>query len=114
MTSHFGDLEVADAFDSDNEIAVEIEYKTVYLPSTQVARLRDHLTGLLGDAPAAATSAPAPAGMTRAEALKNAEDTVGRLAPSTNARGYSDGVAPLSARTDAILSLARFLMNASA
>lgn len=47
--------------------------------------------------------------MGRAEALKVAEETVDRLAPKTNARGYTDGTAPLKERVAAILELAAFL-----
>lgn len=54
--------------------------------------------------------------MTRVEALKFAEDLVSRLAPTTNARGYSypaDGVSPLDARVSAILCIAEFLIGDS-
>jgi hypothetical protein len=47
--------------------------------------------------------------VTRTEALKIAEDLVTKLAPATNARGYAEGVAPLSQRVDAILRLAEYL-----
>lgn len=47
--------------------------------------------------------------MTRAEALKAAEDLITRLSPSTNARGYADGTASLSDRVTAILRVADFL-----
>lgn len=49
--------------------------------------------------------------MTREEALKVAEETVDRLAPKTNARGYADGTAPLKERIAAILEIAAFLLG---
>lgn len=52
--------------------------------------------------------------MTRAEALNLAEETVTRLAPATNARGYLDGAAPLRERVASILEVAEFLMRGEA
>ncbi len=50
--------------------------------------------------------------MTRTEALAVATETVNKLAPPTNARGYPDGAAPLRERGDLILRMAEFLCSA--
>ncbi|MFC0623798.1 hypothetical protein [Kribbella deserti] len=47
--------------------------------------------------------------MTRAEALAVATETVNKLAPPTNARGYTDGASPLRERGDLIIRMAEFL-----
>lgn len=105
----FGDLRVAEQFDSDDDLQMGGEY----VPRGDAEDLYDFLGGLLGKVTPTPQSATAP-GMSRAEALKLAEDTVGRMAPTINVRGYSDGIAPLGQRTEAILSLARFLMASGA
>jgi len=48
--------------------------------------------------------------MTRAEALKIAEELVSRLAPTTNGRGYLEGTAKLGERVEAILRVADYLV----
>ena len=49
----FEELEVAEYFDSDDELSVEIERYSgttlVYLPRSEVRRLREHLTKVLED-----------------------------------------------------------------
>lgn len=104
----FGAINVGDRFDSDDDLDLD---GIGYVSRADVRRFRDHLNGLLGDTATATSTAPRPLAMPPAEALKAAEETVGRQAPATNARGYSDGVAPLRERMDAILRVADFLMK---
>ncbi|RLK22622.1 hypothetical protein DER29_0459 [Micromonospora sp. M71_S20] len=117
----FGDaFDIDDGFDRDDEVEFRISGNgSVYLGRRDVRDVRDHLTALLGDAPAgspmATQPAPAPAsGLSRAEALKLAEETVTRLAPATNARGYADGTASLTDRVAAILRTADYLTGGTA
>lgn len=50
--------------------------------------------------------------MTRAEALTMATETVEKIQPGTNSRGYAEtNAARLSERTSAVLRIAEFLMN---
>ncbi|MFI7069568.1 hypothetical protein [Micromonospora sediminicola] len=107
-------IAVGHGLDADGELRMEVD--GTYYTREDVAALRDHLTAVLGDGPTATptlTVDPEYGGLTRAEALKLAEETVTRLAPATNARGYSDGTAPLDARMSAILRTARYLMKES-
>ncbi|MFD6638309.1 hypothetical protein ACFWDN_21110 [Micromonospora chalcea] len=107
-------ITIAGRLDADGELRMEVDGS--YYDRADVLALRDHLTAALGDGPTAAPSLavdPEYGGLTRAEALKLAEETVSRLAPATNGRGYSDGVAPLDARMNAILRTARYLMKES-
>lgn len=113
-----GDLSVNRAFDHDDELFLALDDAGVYLKRVEVTALRDHLTAVLGEDvphlgdPARLTQVPTEApGMSRAEALKLAEETVTRLAPATNARGYADGTAPLTDRVNAILRTAAYLMK---
>lgn len=49
--------------------------------------------------------------MTRADAFKAAEEIVDRIAPKTNARGYSDGCLTPAARITEILRVAAWLLG---
>ncbi|MFG3715782.1 hypothetical protein [Micromonospora sp. NPDC047730] len=107
-------LSVGETFDADGELRIDGDY----MERAEVVKLRDHLTALLGDAPAVPTGPLTVAAgygrLTRAEALKLAEETVTRLAPATNARGYADGTAKLAERMDAILRTADYLTGGRA
>lgn len=57
MTFLCGSIEVADAFDSDDELRFSITYgNSTYLPRAVVRSLRDHLSAVLGDAGASGLS----------------------------------------------------------
>ncbi len=101
----FGHLSIGDRWDSDDELTID----GAYFGRSVIRGIRDHLSQLLGDAPT--PYQPRSLAMPSTEALKLAEETVGRLAPATNARGYTDGTAPLRERADVILRLADFLMK---
>lgn len=107
MTRHFGDVSVGESFDADDDLMIKGEW----LKRDDVRELRDHLTAVLGDAQALASGAVVAPLMPPAEALKAAEETVTRLAPAANTRGFPDGTAPLRERMDAILRIAAFLMT---
>lgn len=49
--------------------------------------------------------------MTRDEALCKAIELVDKIAPSTNARGYTDGTAKLAERGQMILALAALMVT---
>jgi len=105
------DMNVRDHFDEDDDLRFEIDGESAYLNRRDVRALRDFLSERFGDV---LNSAPTPgvaSAMSRADALKLAEETTGRIAPTTNGRGYTDGTAPLAQRTDAILRFAEFLMS---
>ncbi|MEV1157719.1 hypothetical protein AB0J27_20200 [Micromonospora chokoriensis] len=49
MTAKFSDVEVSDRFDGDDEVRFGLRDEVDWLSRAEVRKLRDHLTGLLGD-----------------------------------------------------------------
>lgn len=108
MNKLFGTVYVGNEFGADG-----LYFDGCPIDRHEASALRDHLSVVLGDAPAqpAATASAISPAMSPADALKLAEETVTRIAPATNSRGYTDGAAPLAQRTEAIVRFAEFLMR---